>query len=496
MLVSAAAERKNGSNAVDEPRIETRTEPLYRTQQDPRLRLLIPLVCACALFMEALDQTIIATSLPQIAASIGESPLRLNLAITSYLLSLAVFIPISGWIADRFGARTVFCIAIGVFTVASAACGASNSLGMLVAMRVLQGMGGALMNPVGRLVMLKSFPRGEIVAAMGYVMMPAMIGPALGPLVGGFLTTYASWRWIFFLNVPVGALGILLGLRYFDNFRADALARFDFVGFGLVAVGLAGVQLALEFAGRAQVSLTIELAVIAVAAVFLALYWFYAQRTHDPVVDLALFRLKTFRIGNLGGTFARVGYASTPFLLPLLLQLALGYSAFRSGLFTSLTAVSSIGMRTVTPLILRTFGFRPVLLVNSAIVAILMMGLALIQSTTPWWALASLLLVLGFFRSLQYTSMSSLGYAELAGRTISPGSSLASVMQQLSQSFGVAISATLLALLAGPSEHLTQAHFATAFLVMVIFPFAALLWFARLSPADGAQMSGHPAPKS
>jgi EmrB/QacA subfamily drug resistance transporter len=476
---------------LDEGRAE-RAEPIYRTEAEPRLRLLIPLVCACSLFMEALDQTVIATSLPQMAVSLGESPLRLNLAITSYLLSLAVFIPISGWIADRFGARTVFCTAVGVFTLASALCGVSVSLGMLVGMRVLQGVGGALMNPVGRLVMLKSFPRSEIVVAMGYVMMPAMIGPALGPLVGGFLTTYASWRWIFYINLPMGVLGIALAIRYFDNFRNDTLARFDFPGFALAAIGLAATQLALEFAGRGRgFPPLIEPAAIAAALIFLGGYWFYARRAPSPVIDLDLFRIKTFNIGNVGGTVARIGYASTPFLLPLLLQLSLGYSAFHSGLFTSLTAVSSMAMRTVTPIILRRMGFRSVLLLNGTIVAVLMMALALLREGTPWWGLAALLVVLGFFRSLQYTSLSSVGYADLSGRNISPGSSLASVMQQLSQSFGIAISATILGLFAAYSGGLTAGDFSAAFLMMAVFPFASLAWFARLSPEDGAQMSGH-----
>jgi EmrB/QacA subfamily drug resistance transporter len=476
---------------VDEARPETRQEPAYRTEEQPRLRLLIPLVCACSLFMEALDQTIIATSLPQIAASLGESPLRLNLAITSYLLSLAVFIPVSGWIADRFGARTVFCAAVAVFTVSSALCGASTSLGMLVAMRVLQGVGGALMNPVGRLVMLKSFPRSQVVVAMGYVMMPAMIGPALGPLVGGFLTTYASWRWIFYINVPVGFLGVALALRYFDNFREKSLARFDFPGFVLIAVGLAATQLALEFVGRVHVSNAVELLIVAAAAASLGAYYFYARHTHDPVIDLNLFSIRTFRIGNVGGTLCRIGYGSTPFLLPLLLQLALGFSAFKSGLFTSLTAVSSVGMRIVTPRILRGQGFRTVLLLNGAIVAALMMGLALITNATPYWALCALLLALGFFRSLMYTALSSLGYADLTGARISPGSSLSSVMQQLSQSFGIAISATLLGIFAGQAQNPPQSDFAAVFLVMAVFPFAAMLWFVRLTPGDGALMSGH-----
>ena len=476
---------------MDEARPEVPPEePVYRTAREPRLKLLIPLVVACAMLMDGLDQTIITTSLPQMAASLDESPLRLNIAITSYLLSLAVFIPVSGWIADRFGARTVFCWAVGIFTASSALCGASVSLPMLVAMRVLQGIGGALMSPVGRLIMLKSFPRSELVVATGYVMIPAMIGPALGPLVGGFLTTYASWRWIFYINVPVGVLGIALALRYFENFRVEALARFDVKGFILCAVGLCATQLALEFAGRQRISLGIEAGFIAVAVATLGVYWFYARRTHAPVIDLELFRIKTFRIGNVGGTLARIGYASTSFLLPLLLQIPLGFSAFRAGLFTSLAAVGALAMRTVTPRVLRRFGFRAVLLANGGWVAALMMGLVFITGATPGWALAVFVLVLGFFRSLQYTALSSVGYADLSGAKISPGSSLASVMQQLSQSFGVAISASLLGLFAASSAP-TQGEFAAVFALMVVFPLLSLLSFIRLSPEDGAQMSGH-----
>ncbi|MGH7089450.1 MAG: MFS transporter, partial [Stellaceae bacterium] len=304
--------------------------------------------------------------------------------------------------------------------------------------------------------------------------------------------TYASWRWIFFINLPMGFLGIGLAIRYFENFRSPTLARFDFAGFALAAIGLAAIQLALEFAGRGgAVPAGVEPAAIAAAVLFLGAYWFYARRTPDPVIDIALFRIKTFRIGNAAGTLARIGYGSTPFLLPLLLQLSLGFSAFRSGLFTSLTAVSSMAMRTVTPYILRKQGFRRVLLVNGLVVGVLMMGLALITAATPGWALAGLLIVLGFFRSLQYTSLSSVGYADLVGRNISPGSSLASVMQQLSQSFGIAISATLLGVLAVRSGGLMQRDFAVAFLVMAAFPLASLVWFARLASEDGAHMSGY-----
>ena len=474
---------------VDEAR--KAPEPVYRTSAEPRLRLLIPLVVAGATLMESLDQTIIVTAIPQMAASLGESPLRLNVAITSYLLSLAVFIPISGWIADRFGARTVFCLAVGVFTVASALCGMAVNLPMLVATRILQGLGGALMSPVGRLVLLKSFPRSEIVVAMGYVMMPAMIGPAAGPLLGGFLTTYASWRWIFFINVPFGILGIILAWTYFDNFREDVLARFDFKGFVLCGIGLAALQLALEFAGRQRLSGGFEASFIAIAGLSLSAYAFYARRKPEPVIDLSLFRLKTFRIGNLAGTICRIGFMSTSFLLPLFLQIPLGLTAFQSGLITSVLAVGAFGMRTMTPRVLRQLGFRTVLLVDGGIVSMMMMALSFISPGTPHWALAFYLLCLGFFRSIIYTSLSNLGYADLMGRQISTGSSLASVMQQLSASLGVALSATLLGLLVGPSGTPSVADFRPVFLLMALFPLASLFWFARLNQEDGAHMTGH-----
>ena len=463
----------------------------YRTAQIPRLKFLVPLVVACAMVMESLDQTIITTSIPQMAESLGENPLRLNVAITSYLLSLAVFIPVSGWIADRYGARTVFCTAMAVFTLGSALCGAATSLPMLVLMRILQGLGGALMTPVGRLVLLKSFPKSELVTAMSYVAIPALVGPAVGPLLGGFLTTYASWRWIFYVNVPVGAIGILLGLRYFENFRGDNTGRFDFFGFILCGVGLAALEVALEFTGRHLISVLAEGSIWAVSALSLAVYGFYARRAPNPAVDLKIFRIKTFRLGVLAGSICRIGLSSTSFLVPLLLQIPFGFSAFKSGLVTSVLAIGAITMRLVSPPLLRKLGFRNILLGNGSITSAMMLALALITYGAPVAIILCGLFLLGFFRALQFTCMNTLGYADLIGHEISPGSSLSSVAQQLSMSFGVTISATLLALITAPSPLPTADDFRPVLIIMAVFPLVSALWFARLSPEDGAQVTGY-----
>src|SRR5579863_3546724 len=284
----------------------------------PRLRVVIPLVVGCAFFMEGLDSTMIAVSIPAMARSLAESPLRLNLVIASYLLSLAVFIPVSGWIADRLGTRVVFCAAVLIFAAGSALCGISTNLPMLIGFRVIQGFGGAMMTPVGRLVLLRSFPRAALVSAMNWMTIPAMIGPTVGPIVGGFLTSYASWRWIFFLNIPIGVIGGALALWRFENFRAPAPAQFDLVGFTVVGVGLFLFELAIENLGRPMITPALGFAFFPLALLAFVAYRRHARSSRSPVLDLNLFRIKTFHIGTVTGGICRMGLDATPFLLPLL----------------------------------------------------------------------------------------------------------------------------------------------------------------------------------
>jgi len=469
-------------------------EVTYATVVNPRLGLLIPLVVACAFFMENLDSSIIATSIPQISHSLGVGPLQLNVAITSYLLSLAVFIPVSGWMADRFGTRNVFCAAIVLFTLGSALCGVSQTLWQLVLTRILQGIGGAMTTPVGRLMLLKSFPKSKLVTAMSYVTVPALVGPALGPLLGGLITTYASWRWIFYINIPIGLLGIMLAARYFENYRSVTPRRFDFLGFVLCGVGLAAVELCIDYAGRGVIPAWLEGVILAVGVVVLALYGLHARRHPDPAIDLRLFGIKTFRLAVLAGSLGRIGFASTPFLLPLLFQIAFGRTPLESGSLTFVIAIGSMCLKTAAPRIVRYCGFRKILVGNGIVVGLVTMSLAFLRPETPYLAILALLLFFGFLRSLQFTCMNALSYADLTGATLSKGTSISSVSQQLSQSFGVAIGAMLLSVLVGPSGTvMTIGDFQIVFVIVGFLPIASALCFLRLSAEDGAATSGHQA---
>ncbi len=316
---------------------------------------ILPLIIAVALFMEHMDATVIATSLPAIAADIGTNPLALKLAITSYLLSLAIFIPASGWSADRFGARTVFRAALGVFIIGSIGCALSSSLTDFVIARIVQGMGGAMMTPVGRLIMVRSIPRRELINAMAWVAVPALIGPLLGPPVGGFITTYASWHWIFIINVPIGLVGILLASRYIENLRAENHERFDVTGMVLAGLGIAGIAFGLSVLGLNFLPWSVVAGLVGGGAIFMAAYVVHARRTPTPALDLTLFRQPTFRASVTGGFVFRIGIGALPFLLPLMLQVGFGMSPFQSGLITFATAIGAMTMKVAAVTILRRF---------------------------------------------------------------------------------------------------------------------------------------------
>ncbi|HWP16452.1 MAG TPA: MFS transporter, partial [Xanthobacteraceae bacterium] len=346
---------------------------------------LVPLIIAVALFMENMDSTIIATSLPAIAADIGANPLALKLAVTSYLLSLAVFIPASGWVADRFGARTVFRAAIGVFVIGSIGCALSGSLTHFVIARIVQGIGGAMMSPVGRLVLVRTIDKRNLVDAMAWVTMPALIGPIIGPPVGGFITTYVSWHWIFIINVPIGLVGIVLATRYIEDVRAPDLDRFDLVGMVLAGLGIAAVAFGLSVAGLGLLPPTMIVSLIVTGIIFLAAYGVHARNTSTPALDLTLLRIATFRANVVGGSLFRLGIGALSFLLPLMLQLGFDYNPLESGLVTFSAAVGAFGMKAFAARIIRRFGFKHILISNGLLASALTAACALFTPSTPFF---------------------------------------------------------------------------------------------------------------
>jgi EmrB/QacA subfamily drug resistance transporter len=453
---------------------------------------IIPLIVACSLFMEQLDSTIIATALPTIARSLDEDPLRLNLAITCYLLSLSIFIPLSGWMADRFGARTVFRAAIGVFMVGSILCGLSNSLWGFVVSRMIQGMGGAMMSPVGRFVMLRSVAKADLMRAMIVVTTPAMLGPVFGPPLGGFIVTYFSWRWIFFLNVPIALLGILLVTLFVDNLREDNIRPIDWPGFALTGIGLSCLVFGFEIAGRGGLPGSIVAAMIAIGIACIAVYIWHAKRTAFPVIDLRLLDIPTFRIGVTGGTLTRMGIGALPFLLPMMLQLGFGYSPIVSGLLTFASAAGALTNRLAATAIIRRYGYRNTLLFNAFLTSALLGVNALWRPGTPVMLIFGVLLFGGFFRSLQFSAVNTLGYSDVPAALMSRATPFASMAQQLAMSLGIGTGALLLhvtLLLRGHTE-LGPSDFTPAFIGVGLISFIALPIFMKLSPEAGQGMIG------
>jgi EmrB/QacA subfamily drug resistance transporter len=454
---------------------------------------LVPLIIATALFMENTDSTVIATSLPAIAQDLGEDPVALKLALTSYLVSLAIFIPISGWMADKFGARTVFRAALGVFMAGSLACAFANSLGGFVLARFVQGMGGAMMVPVGRLVLLRSVPRKEVVQALATLTIPALIGPVIGPPLGGFITTTFDWRWIFLINIPIGILGIVLSTVFIPNVREDDVPPLDVAGFLLTGSGFALLMLGFSTGGRHLIPAEMSIGCVVVGAASIAAYLVHSRRTPAPVLRLSLLQIPTFRASVLGGSLFRVGVGAIPFLLPLMLQVGFGLNPLESGLFTFIAAIGAIFTKALAKRVLEKVGFRRLLTVNAFIGSFFVAANGFFAPDTPHWLIMVVLFVGGCFRSLQFTSLNALGYAEVSDREMSYATSLASAVQQLALGMGVAVGAFALessALLRG-SDGLAAGDFAPAFWLVAGISALSGLVFARLDPSAGAEMSGH-----
>lgn len=452
---------------------------------------IIPLVVATALFMENMDSTILTTALPTIARDLGVDPISLKLAITSYLVALAVFIPISGWVADRIGARTTFRAALAVFMAASIGCAFSNSLGGFVVWRFVQGIGGAMMVPVGRLVIVRSIPKSELVSALATLTIPALIGPMVGPPLGGLIVTVTDWRWIFFVNIPMGLLGIVMATLFFED-RREAPRPLDVTGFLLTACGLSGLILGFAMIGRHVAPTPVAMAGIVAGAASLALYVRHARRAEAPLLDLRLLSLRTFEAGVVGGTLFRIGVGASAFLVPLMLQLAFGLDALTSGLITFAGAVGALAMKPLAGTILRRFGFRPVLVVNALIASGVLAAIAFVGASTPHLVVSALLLASGFTRSLQFTSLHAISYADVRPDQAGAATSIASVAQQVSLSMGVAIGA--LALEASQTlnghAHPQGVDFSAALLVVAAASAASMLAMRRLPEDAGHELAG------
>lgn len=453
----------------------------------------LPWIVAVALFMEQLDTTIVNTAVPAMAASLGVTPLSLKAVVTSYILSLAVGIPVSGWMADRFGTRRVFFTAVAVFTFASVLCGLAQNLPMLVAGRILQGMGAAMMMPVGRLAIIRTFPKGELLRAMNFVIIPALIGPMLGPTLGGLIVHWLSWRYIFFVNVPVGLVALWLAYRHMPDYRGDSPRPLDVVGLALFGGGAALLSWLLEIFGEHTLDPTSGVLLLALSLGLLAAYGFHARDTAHPLLRLALFRVRTFRISVAGGFVTRLGVGGMPFLLPLFYQVGLGMPAWQSGLLMMPVAAAAMLMKLIASPMLARFGYKRVLTVNTVMIGLVLCSFAAVGPGTPLAVIVLLGLALGFVNSLQYTSMNSMAYADIDTQDSSMASTIASSMQQMSMSFGLAFGSLIAGWYLGGLPQ-TDASAVTnalhhAFLTVGALTMLSSLSFWSLRPRDGESVS-------
>jgi EmrB/QacA subfamily drug resistance transporter len=453
----------------------------------------MPWLVAVALFMENLDATIVNTAVPTMAASLEVTPLSLKGVLTSYTLCLAVFIPVSGWMADRFGTRRVFTWAVALFTLGSLLCGLALNSPMLVAARVVQGIGGAMMTPVGRLALVRTFPRSEMLVAMNFVVIPALIGPLLGPFTGGMIVHWLPWRTIFFVNLPIGLLGLWLIKRHMPDYRDDAVAPLDHRGFLLFGSGIALLSYVLEIFGEHRLPPGPILGLLAVALALLAGYYWHGRRVPNPVMRLTLFDTRTFNVAVLGGIVTRLGIGGMPFLLPLLYQIGMGFPAWQAGLLTMPQAAAAITMKMMSKSILARFGHRQVLILHTVFFGATIMVFSFIGPGTPVWVILLLSFAQGFFSALQFTSMNTLVYADISDRDASMANSIASTAQMMALSFGVAFASLTAAWFIGRTPQTDTVNFVRAlhhsYLALGTVTVLSSLMFWRLQPNDGNNVS-------
>jgi EmrB/QacA subfamily drug resistance transporter len=453
---------------------------------------LLPWLVAVAFFMESLDTTILNTAVPAISEALKVAPLSMKSVLASYTLSLAVFIPISGWMADRFGTRRVFASAIGLFSLGSFLCGVSSDIHLLVACRVLQGCGGAMMVPVGRLTLVRTFAKSELVRAMSFVAIPGLVGPMLGPIAGGLIVGYLHWRFIFFVNIPIGLVGLLLVYLHLPDYREET-HPLDIIGLILFGTGIALLSYVLEIFGEHELSKREVLGLLAISLTLIAGYGLHARKIAFPLLQLGLFRIRTFSAAVSGSFFTRLGIGGIPFLLPLLYQVGLGFTPIQSGLLIMPQALAAMSTKFLLPRILHRIGYRGVLISNTVILGLLIFLFATIGLGTPVWVIALQALIYGAFTSLQYTSMNTLVYADITEEQTSSASSIASTMQQMSISFGVAAAGLATAFFipdrfrSNPGEMIHGIH--KAFIALGTFTVVSAITFRKLKRGDGGSVS-------
>ena len=459
---------------------------------------LLPWLVAVGFFMESLDTTILNTAVPAIAQALNIPVLSMKAVLASYTLSLAVFIPISGWMANRFGTRRVFTAAIGVFTLGSFLCGLAQNIHWLVAFRILQGAGGAMMLPVGRITMVRTFAKSELINAMSFVAIPGLVGPMLGPVIGGAIIGYFHWSVIFFVNIPIGLCGLFMVYRHLPNYREKRNYALDIIGLVLFGSGIALLSYVLEVFGETTLSGREILGLLAISAALLAAYGLHTQRTAHPLLRLKLLAVRTFRVAVSGNLFTRLGIGGIPFLLPLLYQVGLGFSAIQSGLLIMPQAFAAMSLKLTMPHILRRFGYRTVLISNTIMLGVMILLFATIGSATPVWLIVLMAFTYGFFTSLQYTSMNTLAYADINEHEAAGASTIASTVQQLAVSFGVATASLAAALFvpdrlrATPPQLLHGIHL--ALLGLAALTIVSTVVFVRLKAEDGSAVSRHKVP--
>jgi EmrB/QacA subfamily drug resistance transporter len=458
---------------------------------------LLPWVVAIGFFMESLDTTILNTAVPTIAHALGVPPLSMKAVLASYTLSLAVFIPISGWMANRFGTRRVFASAIGLFTLGSFFCGISSEIHWLVACRILQGCGGAMMLPVGRLTMVRTFAKSELIGAMSFVAMPGLIGPMLGPLLGGLIIKYFHWSMVFFVNIPIGLLGLIMVYRHLPNYKEQRNYPLDLVGLVLFGSAVSLLSYVLEVFGETTLSGREMLALFTMSIALLGAYGLNTARTAHPLLRLSLLRIRSFRVSVSGNLITRLGIGGIPFLMPLLYQVGLGFTPIQSGLLVMPQAVAAMSLKPTMPLILKRFGFRTVLIANTIALGLMIFLFSTIGVGTPVWLIVMLAFTYGFLTSMQYTSMNTLAYADVNEREASGASTIASSIQQMAVSFGIAAASLAAGLFIPDRLHATAPEMIhglhLALLVLGAWTIVSTMVFRGLKSGDGDAVSRHKA---